>query len=116
MASPLCRIVAVLLLLTGAADFLEFDSSDPSASMSASEWAAQRIQPASSGHRYSLPLKVHAPSLPDDGCIFCGSALLITPVVTTFEPPVREFRMDSTLLEYERLSDLRHPPPKAFLS
>jgi hypothetical protein len=116
MASPLCRIVAVFLLLTGAADFIQFDSSDPSASMSISERTAQHGQPAPGGHRYSVPARVHPPSLPDDGCIFCGTALLITPMVTAFEPPVSEFRMDSTPALYERLSDLRHPPPKAFLS
>ncbi|HEU5021905.1 MAG TPA: hypothetical protein VFT60_08435 [Bryobacteraceae bacterium] len=116
MASPLCRIVAVCLLLSGAADFLQFDSSDPSASMSASGPAAQHGQPAPDGHRYSPPARVHAPALPDDGCIFCGTALLIAPVVTAFEPPVSEFRMDSTLAEYELLSDLRHPPPRPSLS
>jgi len=116
MASPLCRIVAVFLLLTGAADFLQFDSSDPSASMSASKAIAREGEPALSGQRYSAPVRVHSPSLPDDGCIFCGTALLITPIVTTFEPPVSEFRMDLTLVEYELLSDLRHPPPRPFLS
>jgi hypothetical protein len=115
MASPLCRIVAVLLLLTGAADFLRFDSSDPSASMSAAS-TAQRGRHSQDGHRYSLPARAHSPSLPDDGCIFCGTALLNTPILMAFEPPVSEFRMTSTLVKYELSSDLRHPPPKPFLS
>jgi hypothetical protein len=116
MASPLCRIVAVLLLLTGAADFLRFDSSDPSASMSAAASTARRGRPSPDGHRYSLPARVHSPSLPDDGCIFCGTALLITPIVMAFEPSAREFRIDSALGKYERSSDLRPPPPKLLLS
>jgi hypothetical protein len=116
MASWLCQIVAVVLLLSGAADFLRFDSSDPAASMSAAGLAGQQSGRAPGGHRYSLPARAHSPSLPDDGCIFCGTALPMLPIVISFELPVSEFRADSKLARYELSSDLRHPPPKPFLS
>jgi hypothetical protein len=116
MAPPFCRIIAVFLLLTGAADFLRFDSSDPSASMSAADSTAQQAHPNSTGHRYSAPARAHAPSLPDDGCIFCGTAIPTTPILMVFEPLISEFRMNSTLVRYELSSDHQHPPPKHFLS
>lgn len=116
MTFSVARIVAVFLLLTGATDFLRFDSKDPFASMSAAGSSGQLRHAGPHGHRFTAPPVIQPPSLPDDGCIFCGTALPGTLILTTFHLFTSEFRMDSPLASYELSADLRHPPPKPFLS
>jgi hypothetical protein len=115
MPAKILRIVAVLLLLTGATDFLSFDRADLFESMNpiASVKAAARDIHCV---RQSRPAGVTQASMPDDGCLFCGIGFPAGSVVMPLRLLVSEFKTHYALTDPAFLSDSPHPPPKVLAS
>jgi hypothetical protein len=73
---PLCaQILAVLVLLVAGSDYWAFDMPNPTADMPNPTAPMDAAASVFSTNRHSATL-IHAPQLPDDCCLFCGSLVL----------------------------------------
>jgi hypothetical protein len=115
MPAAVVRIIAVLLLLSGAADYLSFDRTDLFESMNAVA-AVKGAADSIPGMRHSRPAGVKPSALPDDACLFCGIGLPAAAVVMHFKPLVSEFNTHYVLTNPAFLLDSPYPPPKFLLS
>jgi len=115
MSAPVLRVIAVLLLLTGATDFLSFDRSDLFESMN-TPGIAKGPTRETPNLRHSRPSGVTPVALPDDGCLFCGVGLPVAPAMMYFRPLVSDFKIDYALADPAFLVDSPHPPPKTLIS
>jgi hypothetical protein len=106
----------VILLLTGATDFLCFDRADLFESMNKASMIRGAGPPAACVRHRSRPTGVTPIALPDDGCLFCGVGLPVASTVMHFQPPVDEFKALYSLTDSTPLLDFPHPPPKSLVS
>lgn len=110
------RMVAMIVLLTGVADFVSFDRFDPFASMSAAGTAAGAVCPVHGLKHGYYPDKMGSILLPDDGCLFCGAGIPIARIGIEASLVVVDFRLHYPLIESALLANAPHLPPKNHLS
>jgi hypothetical protein len=88
------RLVALIVLLTAASDYSEFDRVDLSAPMNSA--GPESIGDLAS--RTPKPVSLHATNLPDDQCLFCS------PWITPQPPALSRANLSSRLTQSAKTS------------
>jgi hypothetical protein len=102
----------VLLLVTGGADFVCFDLSDPNAPMNeAGGPGCQKL--VQSGGCTEGPESAQASALFDDGCIGCGIGFVIEPGFVTPDSLIHPISIRFSRIETLGSPETPDPPPKA---
>src|SRR3954470_8278340 len=97
MSRHALRMIAVLLVLTGVADFFSFDRQDMFGSMNNVQSTGQTGCMTQEMDRCSHPRGVNPAALPDDGCLFCGIGVPAAAVLVTFNPLIGAVKVHQVL-------------------
>ena len=106
------RLIALALLLSGAADYVIFDASDPFASMSAAG-TCDLIGTTRHPSPDFLSRTIERTNLPDDGCICCGTAIPSARAELTTAETCSPLDVLATRLRSDPYRFRTYPPPRA---
>jgi hypothetical protein len=108
------RLIAILLLMAGAADYLCFDVADPYAPMSAAR-AHSGVTPVR-GIGHQPRQGAGSDALPDDCCLCCGTFIPARVFEVSFLAAGSPFHARHILHESRAPIDSPHPPPRLCLA